>query len=139
MFTYQIYTWSQKKCVAAKIIGNLHFCSCFFGGSPLNFDKEKWYYIYIAQIRKNDSFLPQLYDPDLEPCHTYHIYIMCPCASAGTKPLCCAPPSNIMYIHKLKYKYICVYIHHLSMYLRRHKAMILCSSYQCNVHIYTYV
>ena len=43
-------------CVAAKIPGNLHFLNCFLG-SPLNFDKEKWYCMYIEQFVKNDVFL----------------------------------------------------------------------------------
>ena len=40
--------------MAAKIFGNLHFL--FFLGSPLNFDEEKWYYMYIEQFLKNDVF-----------------------------------------------------------------------------------
>ena len=36
MFVYQVYTWLL--------------------GSPLNFDKEKWYYMYIEQFLKNDVF-----------------------------------------------------------------------------------
>ena len=59
-------------CLAAKILGNLHFLIVFLG-SPLNFDKEKWYYMYIEQFLKinvfliiND-FLPQFCDSDLEP------------------------------------------------------------------------
>ena len=34
------------------------FLYCFFfGGSPLNFDKGRWYYTYIEQFLKNDRFL----------------------------------------------------------------------------------
>ena len=43
------------------------FLSC-----PLNFDKEKWYYIYIEQLLT----LAQFCDPDLEPCYIYHIYLL---------------------------------------------------------------
>ena len=44
-----------KMCVAAKILEICIFC---FFGFPLNFDEEKWYYMYIEQFLKNDvSFI----------------------------------------------------------------------------------
>ena len=45
----------KKTCVAAKVLGNLHFL--LFFGFPINFDKEKWYYMYIEKFLKNDVFL----------------------------------------------------------------------------------
>ena len=40
-------------------------------GSPLNFDKEKWHYIYIAQFLKKEFliFLAQFFDLNFHPCH----------------------------------------------------------------------
>lgn len=35
----------KKACIAAKILGSLHFL-LFLLGSPLNCDKEKWYHMY---------------------------------------------------------------------------------------------
>ena len=35
----------------------LKYLHLFFGGFPLNFDKEKWYYMYIEKFLKNDVFL----------------------------------------------------------------------------------
>ena len=46
----------KKTCAAAKILGSLHFFIVFVG-SPLNFDKEKWYYMYTDQFLRNDVFL----------------------------------------------------------------------------------
>ena len=46
----------KKKFVAAKILRNLHIFILSFLGSPLNFDKEKWYYTYIEQFLKDDKF-----------------------------------------------------------------------------------
>ena len=43
----------KKTCVAAKILVNLRGFFVFLG-SPLNFDKEKWYYTYNEQFLKND-------------------------------------------------------------------------------------
>lgn len=53
-----LYVHGQKNvCVAAKILENLHFLLffvlfCF----PFNFDKEKWYCMYIEQLLKNNGF-----------------------------------------------------------------------------------
>ena len=49
MFAYQVYTW--------------------FLGSPLNFDKEKWYFMYIEQFLKNDIFwfFATIFWPNLKP------------------------------------------------------------------------
>ena len=43
-----MFTFNGHKCVAAKILRNMLFF--FYCGSPLNFDKEKWYYMYIEQF-----------------------------------------------------------------------------------------
>ena len=45
----------KKTCVAAKI-WKFAFFYCFLG-FPLNFDKEKWYYMYIKRFLQNDAFL----------------------------------------------------------------------------------
>ena len=43
-------------CVAAKILINLLFFVLFFWSFPLNFDKEKWNYMYIEQFLENGVF-----------------------------------------------------------------------------------
>ena len=43
-----MFTFNGHKCVAAKILRNMLFF--FYCDSPLNFDKEKWYYMYIEQF-----------------------------------------------------------------------------------------
>ena len=60
----------KKIRVVAKILMELYIF-LFVLGSPLNFDKEKWYYKYIEEFLKNYVlliFLPQFCDLHLEPC-----------------------------------------------------------------------